>query len=184
VKFTLRQLFFAFIGATIAIYLGHSTWTVINGNYDEISKGFYAHPQICDVKIWTIGEGIADLATDVTRVEFSIVGRPHSRIAISTPKPTIFESVDSIALSRIENIDVAAGYFNNATGLRAWGSVDVGPASELRGVLPCTVRTLDELIENYDKFLVEFSKWPTADHVGVINVSPTRRIEYRATPWR
>jgi hypothetical protein len=170
------------VGATIAIYAGLSTWPAINGNYDELSKQLYAHPQICDVKIWTIGDGMADLATDVSRVEFTIVGRPQSRIAISTPHRNIFGNVDSIALSRIEDVFVAAGYFNNATGLRAWGPVDVGPASDLRAILPCTVTNLDDLIENYDKFLIAFRKWPTADQLGVINLSSTRRVEYWATP--
>ena len=175
-------MFFVLIGATITAYIGVSSWTKLNGNYDEISRRLYAHPKICNVKLWTMGEGLADLATDVAHVEFGIVGRPGTRISISVPKTDIFTSANGIALSGIGDIGVHASHYFDS-GASASGSIDIGPDSKLSRVLPCTVTNLDELIDNYDKLLAGLSKWPQDPQNGVIEITPTERIEYWATRY-
>jgi len=181
-KFSLRQMFLAVIGGTIAAYIGLSLWAVLNGNYDEISRRLFAHPKIYDVNIWTEGEGLADIATDVLFVEFKIVGRPHSIVALASPKADLFTNANSIALMRIGDIYIHTAYGPDAGGVRAWSSAaDIGPDSMYQSVLPRTVKNLDELIDNYDEFLAALSKWPTEDQKGVINISPTEWIEYWAT---
>jgi len=179
-RFSLRQLFVGIALATIVGYCGVITWKSVNGNYDELSTRLHADRRITDVKIWPIGQGIADLATDAYAVEFSIVGKPDSYIAIVTPKEDLFTTAQAMCIDRIGVLKLVASYKEKGSRGIAIGSVDVSSNSDLHDVLHLTVDNLGELIEHYDELLAGFKIWPTSTQPGVLQVSPDLQIEYYA----
>lgn len=57
-------------------------------------------------------------------------------------------------------------------------SVDIGPDSEFKDILPFTVSTLDELIERYDAIIAYFETWPTSDNRGTIRLPGGDELQY------
>jgi hypothetical protein len=168
------------IAVTMLVSCGVSLWKTINGNYDEVVRLFAKHPKIADAKIWPIREGFAELVTDAYGVEFTLVGKPDSVIALSTPTVDLFQDTSSIPLDRIGDVLLCARYIDDQSGSTSHSSVDIGAQSKLDNALPLAVRNIDELINRYDELLSHFRNWPDSSNVGVVRLSPTRRIEYWA----
>lgn len=179
-QFSLRQLVVAITLIAITLGLGVRIWRCLNGNYDELKRRFHNHRAIYDVTIGTIEQGLGDFAIDVYDVRFKIAGRKDTLVAINTPELDLFEDAKSICIDRMGDVSITATYIDEASGFNGTGGVDVSLNSDLREVLPCTVRNLDELVERYDELLAGFRTWPTYDDPGVVRMSPTITIKYWA----
>jgi hypothetical protein len=179
-KYRLRHLLITIAVVAVCLVALPRIWNFVNGNFDEVYAGLTGNPKIYDVEILE-NEQVEGIIFDVLAARFKIKGKPGASIAINTPNAAVFTDAEWIALDRIGDMVLETHHVSKSMG-SSWGGVDVGPHSNLAAVLPFTVKNLDELIDRYDEFLSGIKQWPGPSKTGVVELSPTERIEYWAEP--
>jgi hypothetical protein len=171
------------MAASIAFVLaGRYVWTEIDGNFDEISDRLYAHKGIYELRVTPIEEDPFGIITDVLGFTCKIGGRPNTYIAINTPDIDLFSEARSIHLDGLDGLLLVATYIDDQLHSSGTGGVNIAADSDLRSVLPFTIRNLDELISRYDELVAALRKWPRSSSPGVVELSPTTRIAYYVVP--
>jgi len=172
-RFGLRTLLLAMVGVAIVAIATRKVHRELVGNYEEFCQQIKFVNHIHSVHVTQI---VQEPGIDVDALDFLIDGKPHSHVQIWSPDTDIFTSAHYIGLGVIGDMNVSVSYLDSHGESIGGGCADIGPHSDLKEILPFTVKNLEELIDRYDELEAYFRTWHDLAHAQVLEVSPTRKV--------
>jgi hypothetical protein len=165
----------------VGVFLIQRAYIAFRGNYEPFARKAKAAQSIYEVSV--LGD-YEEGTRDVEVFTFRIRGKPESFVELWSPDCDLFDEAAHIGLVQIGKTRISASHRDTATGRSGGGSVDIGPNSSVKRLLPLTVRNLDELIERYDEMDAYFSQFADESSLGTVQTSPTYSIEVHVYPRR
>jgi hypothetical protein len=181
VRFSLRTLLLGMSLVALVFVLAHYLYEDVCeelfGDYEPIAQRIKLVRGINNVFVAEIGQWNGT-TIDAEMVTFQIDGRPNSRVSIYSPDFDMFTSANHICLGVISNMRVNTSHLDASGEHHGSGGVDIGPESDLKDVLPFTVKNINELIDRYDELEVYFKTWPEWPETRSHKVSSSFTLEY------
>lgn len=188
-RFGLRLLFW--ITAIVAVFAYIPTM-LYRGYYwqlNHVNAVLAANREIENVRI----EGNEDVFYEAEWVEFSICGKPGSKVALVVPHGERIDGGTKLWLSQLGPWSFTTfghGYdgvtlIDTGEPIKTdfnWNWVDVGSDGPFAELIPVKANTVADIVEHYDELVEFFETWPKQSSPGKVQDQSGTLLHYFASP--
>lgn len=138
-------------------------------------------------------EGNEYLWYEVEYLEFSLAGKPSSRVGIVVPHGGRIDEGHALLLSQVGPWRLhckgygQVGAYDSTTmepikSYFHWRCIDVGSEGPFAESLPFEVHSIGDIITHYDELVALFAEWPTEKSPGRLEDSSGQVLEFYVEP--
>jgi hypothetical protein len=188
-KFGLRSLFWITAIVAVVAYIPTMLYREYYRQLSHVNEVLLANSEIENVRI----EGNEDAFYEAEWVEFSIAGKPGSKVALVIPHAERIDGGTKLWLSQLGPWSFTTfghgynGVYRSETGEPIktdfnWSWINVGSDGPFAALIPVKANTVADIVDHYDELVEFFEMWPKQSTPGKVQDRSGTLLHYYAAP--